>query len=158
MIWKSSVVGKTWYLYNTSLNLKKLFNNYSSSPNGLWVDSPWGRRPNYSIDPEAMRARGIIVLVKSNYPGENVCDTSCLRWGNVTFKLTPLPPWTVLGVTSQTLFTYLVHFKDLNFVCGGGGGSLVKAVFMSVYRRLAANSIQNQVKKGRCPKIFWPGL
>ena len=29
---------------------------------------------------------------------------------------------------------------------------------MSVYRRLAANSIQNQVKKGRCPKTFWPGL
>ena len=22
------------------------FNNYSSSPNGLWVNSPWGRRPN----------------------------------------------------------------------------------------------------------------
>ena len=30
------------------------------------------------------------------------------------------------------------------------GENLVKAVFMSVYRRLAANSIQNQVKKGRC--------
>ena len=26
---------------------KRLFNNYSSSPNGLWVtNSPWGRRPN----------------------------------------------------------------------------------------------------------------
>ena len=24
----------------------ELFNNYSSSPNGLWVNSPWGRRPN----------------------------------------------------------------------------------------------------------------
>ena len=23
-----------------------IFNNYSSSPNGLWVDSPWGRTPN----------------------------------------------------------------------------------------------------------------
>ena len=64
----------------------------------------------------------------------------------------------MLGVTSQTPFTYLVHFKDLNFVCGGGGGNLVEAVFKSVYRRLAANSIQNQVKKGRCPKTFWPGL
>ena len=68
----------------------------------------------------------------------------------------------MLGVTSQTPFTYLVHFKDLNFVCGGGGGggggNLVEAVFMSVYRRLAANSIQNQVKEGRCPKPFWPGL
>ena len=24
----------------------KLINNYSLSPNGLWVNSPWGRRPN----------------------------------------------------------------------------------------------------------------
>ena len=39
-----------------------------------------------------------------------------------------------------------------------GEKNLVKAVFMSVYRRLAANSIQNQMKKGRCPKTFWPGL
>ena len=28
----------------------------------------------------------------------------------------PSPPSTVLGVTSQTPFTYLVHFMDLNFV------------------------------------------
>jgi len=26
---------------------------------------------------------------------------------------------------------------------------------MSVYRRLAANSIQDQVKKGRSPETFW---
>ena len=25
---------------------KEIFNNYSSSPNGLWVNSPWGWRPN----------------------------------------------------------------------------------------------------------------
>ena len=43
-----------------------IFNYYSSSPNGLWVNSPWGRRPNGLIDSEPMRARGIIVLVKSN--------------------------------------------------------------------------------------------
>ena len=24
----------------------RLINNYSSSPNGLWVNSPWGQRPN----------------------------------------------------------------------------------------------------------------
>ena len=24
----------------------RLINKYSSSPNGLWVNSPWGRRPN----------------------------------------------------------------------------------------------------------------
>ena len=39
----------------------------------------------------------------------------------------------MLGVTSQTPFTYLANVKDLNFVRGVGGGNLVKAVFMSVY-------------------------
>ena len=24
----------------------RIFNNYSSSPNGLWVNRPWGRKPN----------------------------------------------------------------------------------------------------------------
>ena len=56
----------------------------------------------------------------------------------------------MLGVTTQTPFTYLVHFKDLNFVLGGGGWgkNLVKAVFMCVYRRLAANSIHKASEKG----------
>ena len=40
-----------------------IFNNYSSSPNGLWVNSPWGRRPNGLL---TQRPWGIIVLVKSN--------------------------------------------------------------------------------------------
>ena len=44
---------------------QRIFNTYSSSPNGLWVNSPWGRRPNGLLT-QAMRARGIIVLVKSN--------------------------------------------------------------------------------------------
>ena len=26
-----------------------VFNNYSSSPTGLWVNSPWGRRPNWLL-------------------------------------------------------------------------------------------------------------
>ena len=69
----------------------------------------------------------------------------------------------MLGVTSQTPFTYLATIKDLNVVQRGGGGvgwrkNLVKAVVMSVYCRLAANSIQKHVKKGKCPKPFWPGL
>ena len=29
----------------------RLFNNYSLSPNGLWVNSPWGRRPNGLLTP-----------------------------------------------------------------------------------------------------------
>ena len=69
------------------------------------------------------------------------------------FKLTPLPHWTVLSATSQTLFTNFAYAKDLNFVQGGGG------MFMIVYHhRLAVNSIEKHVKKGRCPKTFWPGL
>ena len=46
-----------------------LFNNYSSSPNGFWVNRPRGRRPNglfMAIDSWAMWARGIILTVKSN--------------------------------------------------------------------------------------------
>ena len=46
---------------------------------------------------------------------------------------------------------------QVNFV-QGGGKNLVKAVFMSVYRRLAANSIQKHLKKRRCPKTFCPGF
>ena len=36
----------------------------------------------------------------------------------------------------------------------GWGRILVKAVFISVYYRLAANSIQKQVKRGSVPKHF----
>ena len=39
------------------------------------------------------------------------------------FKLTP-PPRTVLGVTSQTPFTYLAQVIDLNFVQRDGGETL----------------------------------
>ena len=59
----------------------------------------------------------------------------------------------MLVVTSQTPFTYLANVKP-STLCGVGE-NLVKAVFMSVYCRLTANSIQKNVKKGRCPK---PGL
>ena len=64
----------------------------------------------------------------------------------------------MLGVTSQTLFTYFAYAKDLNFVQGGVAKNLIKAVFMSVCGSLAENSIEKHVEKGRCPKTFWPGL
>ena len=67
----------------------------------------------------------------------------------------------MIGVTSQTPITYLANVQDVDFVQAGlgwGGGDLVKAVFMSVYCGLAANSKQKHVKKGRCSKTFWPGL
>ena len=73
------------------------------------------------------------------------------------FKLTPPPPshgqyWLV---TSQTRFTYLAHVKVLNFVRGGGGGFLVKAMFMTVYVRLAAVSKRGKVRiKVTWTKIF----
>ena len=35
-----------------------IFNNYSSSPNGLWVNSPWGRRPT-SPDHQGLTVIGI---------------------------------------------------------------------------------------------------
>ena len=46
---------------------------------------------------------------------------------------------------------------------GGMGKNLVKAVFMSVFCRLASklpasNSVQKHLKKRRCPRAFWPGF
>ena len=61
--------------------------------------------------------------------------------------------WTVLGVTSQTPFTCLANVKDLNFV-RGGGENLVKAVFMKVYCRLTANSIQKTWKGEVSQNLF----
>ena len=63
------------------------------------------------------------------------------------FKLTPPPPpRTVLGVTSQTPFTYLAQVIDLNFVQGGGGETLLGPVYECVLT-VAANSIQKRVKR-----------
>ena len=56
------------------------------------------------------------------------------------FKLTP-PPRTVLGVTSQTPFTYLAQVIDLNFVQGVWGETLLALVYECVLL-VAANSIQ----------------
>ena len=50
-----------------------LFNTYSSSPNGLWVNISCMRpKAELAIGSEAMRATGIIVLVKSNQLIKNI--------------------------------------------------------------------------------------
>ena len=50
--------------------------------------------------------------------------TLCFRAGKCNSSTPPPPPpsWAVLGVTSQTLFTYFAYATDLNFVQGGGVG------------------------------------
>ena len=90
-------------------------------------------------------------------PGQNVGALS-VSGEEIAIQVDPSPPPRLHGqgqcwlVASQTPFTYLAHVKVLNFVRGGGGVGggviLVKSVFMSVYLRLAANSIQKHVKKG----------
>ena len=48
-------------LYNH--HIREHLTIYSSSPNELWVNSPWGWRPNGLL---IQSERGIVVLVKSN--------------------------------------------------------------------------------------------
>ena len=38
---------RNWWKPWLNPSVTRIFNNYSSSPNGLWVNSPWGRRPRY---------------------------------------------------------------------------------------------------------------
>ena len=51
--------------------------------------------------------------------GQNVWDTLYFRCRGCNSNSPPSPPLTVLGVTSQTPFTYLAHVEDLNFVHRG---------------------------------------
>ena len=64
------------------------------------------------------------------------------------------PPLNSVGCYKSNTFYISFTLYGPQLCLGGWGKNLVKAVFMSVYRKLAANSIQNQVKKGRCPKPF----
>ena len=115
-------------------------------------------------NPVSQRTINKVKTHPKNYsPGQKVWNTLSFRWGkcNSSWPLSPLGQCWVLQV--KHLSHYPAHVKDLNFVlCSGGGwgveNNLVKAVFMSVYHRLAANSIQKHVKKVRCPKTFLPGL
>ena len=52
--------------------IQLVFNNYSLSPNGLLSQQPMGPKTEWGMDSEAMRARGIIVLVKSNQLVKNI--------------------------------------------------------------------------------------
>ena len=76
--------------------------------------------------------------------GQNVWDTSCKE--NV-IQVNPSPR-TVLGVTSQTPFTYLAQVIDLNFVQRDGGETLLGPIHECVLP-VAANSIQKRVKRGK---------
>ena len=69
----------------------------------------------------------------------------------------PPPPLNSVGCYKSNTFycTYFVSLGTSTLLGGGGGGggggwgkNLVEAEFMSVYRRLAVNSIEKQVKKG----------
>ena len=42
-IFSASISQYLYTLYRGDLKLSIIINNYSSSPNGLWVNSPWGR-------------------------------------------------------------------------------------------------------------------
>ena len=62
-------------------------------------------------------------------------------------QVEPLPPeqcW----VLQVKLFTYFAYAKDLNFVRRRWGKNLVKVMFMSVYGRLAVNSIKKTREEG----------
>ena len=63
----------------------------------------------------------------------------------------------ILDRESDIIIKSSAYKSEFNLVPFGRMKNLVKALFMSVYRRLAVNSIQKHVKKRRCPKTFWPG-
>ena len=48
--------------------------------------------------------------------------TLCVLGEENVIQVDPPTPWTVLGVTSQTTFTYLANVKDIQFVHGEGVG------------------------------------
>ena len=84
--------------------------------------------------------------------------TICVSGEENVIQVDPPPPLNSIGCYKSN--TLNIFCTPLNFVEGGAGlgKNLGKAVFMSVYCRLAVNSIGKHVKKGRCPKTFWPGL
>ena len=91
-------------------------------------------------------------------PGQNVWDTLCFRWGKCN-SCWPSSPAEQRWVLQVKHFLHILHtLRTSTLFRWVGGKTVVKAVFTSVYRRLAVNSIERHVKKGRCPKTFWPGF
>ena len=86
--------------------------------------------------------------------------TLCVSGEENVIQVDPPPPEQCWMLQVKHVLHILHTLR--NSTLFGGGRDLVKAVFMSsVYRRLAiktVNSIEKHVKKGRCPKTFWPGL
>ena len=80
--------------------------------------------------------------------------TLCVLGDENVIQVDPPPPLNSVGCYKSNTFYISCTLYGPQLCLGGWGKNLVKAVFMSVYRKLAANSIQNQVKKGRCPKPF----
>ena len=89
--------------------------------------------------------------------------------GHLVFQVTkmqfnspPLPtPLVSVGCLQVNYLLPTLHRLRTPTLFKGGsavGINPVKAVFSSVYCRLAATSIQKHVKKGRSPRKFWPGL
>ena len=77
------------------------------------------------------------------------------------FNSPPLPtPLVSVGCLQVNHLLPILHRLRTPTLLGGGavGVNPVKAVFLSVYCRLAANSIQKHLKKGKSPRKFWPGL
>ena len=69
---KCIIIGCT-YVWSSSeiLGVKLINSNYSSSLNGLWVNSPWGWRPNRLLTQRPW-GQEVIFLVKSNWLVKNI--------------------------------------------------------------------------------------
>ena len=98
------------YLYNSAYSATQ---DPSGTPH---PKIPKVTPPNYKQETKELENQTTI-LVKT-------FGTLCVSGEENVIQVDPPPPpldIRVLGVTSQTLFTYFAYGKDLNFVWGGGG-------------------------------------
>ena len=82
--------------------------------------------------------------------------TLCVLGDENVIQVDPPPPLNSVGCYKSNTFyiSCTLYGPQLCLGVGEWGENPVKAMLMSVYRRLAAISIQNQVKKGDVPKPF----